>query len=53
MVRQNEFILPEFHENIIFIRLEYNILKDFFLLYEGWNFDFGNTPLDWTQELLE
>ena len=21
--------------------------------YEGWNFNFGNTPLDWTQELLE
>ena len=23
------------------------------LLYEGWNFNFGNTPLDWIQELLE
>ena len=22
-------------------------------LYEGWNFNFGNTPLDWIQELLE
>ena len=22
-------------------------------IYEGWNFDFGNTPLDWIQELLE
>ena len=21
--------------------------------YEGWNFNFGNTPLDWIQELLE
>ena len=21
--------------------------------YEGWNFNFGNTPLDWKQELLE
>ena len=23
------------------------------LWYEGWNFNFGNTPLDWIQELLE
>ena len=23
------------------------------LIYEGWNFNFGNTPLDWIQELLE
>ena len=22
-------------------------------LYEGWNFNFGNTPLDWIQELLK
>ena len=22
-------------------------------LYEGWNFNFGNTLLDWIQELLE
>ena len=22
-------------------------------LYEGWNFNFGNTPLDWIQEQLE
>ena len=21
--------------------------------YEGWNFNFGKTPLDWIQELLE
>ena len=21
--------------------------------YKGWNFNFGNTPLDWIQELLE
>ena len=21
--------------------------------YEGWNFNFGNTPLDWIQEQLE
>ena len=21
--------------------------------YEGWNFNFGNTPLDWIQELLK
>ena len=21
--------------------------------YEGWNFNFGNTPLDWIQQLLE
>ena len=21
-------------------------------IYEGWNFNFGNTPLDWIQELL-
>ena len=21
--------------------------------YEGWNFNFGNTPLDWIQGLLE
>ena len=21
--------------------------------YEGWNFNFGNPPLDWIQELLE
>ena len=25
----------------------------FFSIYEGWNFNFGNTPLDWIQELLE
>ena len=23
------------------------------LFYEGWNFNFGNIPLDWIQELLE
>ena len=23
------------------------------ITYEGWNFNFGNTPLDWIQELLE
>ena len=23
------------------------------LRYEGWNFNFGNIPLDWIQELLE
>ena len=23
------------------------------IIYEGWNFNFGNTPLDWIQELLE
>ena len=22
-------------------------------MYESWNFNFGNTPLDWIQELLE
>ena len=22
-------------------------------MYEGWNFNFGNSPLDWIQELLE
>ena len=22
-------------------------------MYEDWNFNFGNTPLDWIQELLE
>ena len=22
-------------------------------IYEGWNFNFGNTQLDWIQELLE
>ena len=22
-------------------------------MYEGWNFNFGNTLLDWIQELLE
>ena len=22
-------------------------------IYEGWNFNFGDTPLDWIQELLE
>ena len=21
--------------------------------YEGWNFNFGNTPVDWIQELLD
>ena len=24
-----------------------------YIKYEGWNFNFGNTPLDWIQELLE
>ena len=23
------------------------------IFYEGWNFNFGNTSLDWIQELLE
>ena len=23
------------------------------ITYEGWNFNFGNSPLDWIQELLE
>ena len=33
-----------------------NLQLRFFLrwiLYGGWNFNFGNTPLDWIQELLE
>ena len=25
----------------------------YIVYYEGWNFNFGNTPLDWIQELLE
>ena len=28
-------------------------LKAVFSLHGGWNFNFGNTPLDWIQELLE
>ena len=28
-------------------------LSYFIYYYEGWNFNFGNTPLDWIQELLE
>ena len=33
-----------------------NLLMEHLLIggnYEGWNFNFGNTPLDWIQELLE
>ena len=28
-------------------------LSEMYHKYEGWNFNFGNTPLDWIQELLE
>ena len=28
-------------------------IYDYLTNYEGWNFNFGNTPLDWIQELLE
>ena len=28
-------------------------LRHLIFKYEGWNFNFGNTPLDWIQELLE
>ena len=28
-------------------------LPSYTLQYEGWNFNFGNTPLDWIQELLQ
>ena len=31
--------------------LSYKAIMNY--LYEGWNFNFGNTPLDWIQELLE
>ena len=27
--------------------------KKAWAIYKGWNFNFGNTPLDWIQELLE
>ena len=36
------------NDNTKFIVDVYTELK-----YEGWNFNFGNTPLDWIQELLE
>ena len=29
------------------------IVRRYIYIYEGWNFNFGNTPLDWIQELLE
>ena len=29
------------------------IVVHYVFLYEGCNFNFGNTPLDWIQELLE
>ena len=25
----------------------------YYCTYEGWTFNFGNTPLDWIKELLE
>ena len=28
-------------------------MHDIFVRYKGWNFNFGNNPLDWIQELLE
>ena len=28
-------------------------MKVIYIMYEGWNFNFGNTPLDWIQDLLE
>ena len=31
----------------------YGIQRPLIHKYEGWNFNFGNTPLDWIQELLE
>ena len=36
-----------------FICLEYLWISYKLTDYEGWNFNFGNTPLDWIQELLE
>ena len=29
------------------------VVKCYVNYYEGWNFNFGKTPLDWIQELLE
>ena len=29
------------------------LVRPYSFLYEGWNFNFGNTPLDWIQELPE
>ena len=33
--------------------LHYDIINCGDYTYEGWNFNFGKTPLDWIQELLE
>ena len=33
--------------------LEISVMIALNHIYEGWNFNFGNTPLDWIQELLE
>ena len=35
------------------IRIPINVYGCLSVIYEGWNFNFGNTPLDWIQELLE
>ena len=37
----------------IFASLHLFMAPDIRSIYEGWNFNFGNTPLDWVQELLE
>ena len=40
-------------KDAIIIELRVLRLASSVFLYEGWNFNFGNTPLDWIQELLE
>ena len=44
---QIHFVIP-FNTIIISLCVKFVHVK-----YEGWNFNFGNTPLDWIQELLE
>ena len=39
-------------KNVIQHSVNYNCIALHIYKYEGWNFNFGNTPLDWIQELL-
>ena len=34
-------------------QLTFLLLAPSYRKFEGWNFNFGNTPLDWIKELLE
>ena len=48
-------IVLSFNKELKPVLIAFGILQGDHIVpfYEGWNFNFGNTPLDWIQKLLE